>query len=81
RLAMSMGIDVSKINWDVELNKSYAAGRNQEDESLVQKTEGSARTEEQYDSAGELDGEDKPDNFNYFIEEEKARESDIEYGE
>jgi len=81
RLAMSMGIDVSKINWDIDTNISMAVGRKREDEALVQNADSLARPEEKNELAGGPEGEKKSDDFNYFIEEEKARESDIEYGE
>lgn len=80
RLAVSLGIDVSKINWDIEPD-STIADLKPEDEGPVQEADGMVGKEEEGEPAGETDGQNRIDNFSYFIEEEQARESDVEYGE
>jgi hypothetical protein len=82
RLAMSMDLDVSEINWDVNPNVIGGISPAQTspanplpDEDLSPEQTG----ENGFD--GELGIAAPSDNFNYFIEEVKAKESDIEYGE
>ena len=65
RLANSMDLNVSDINWDV--NRT-AEGQRQSNLTLSQQVSG--KEEEQVG-----------DEFFYYSEEEKAKESDIEYGE
>lgn len=65
RLANSMDLNVSDINWDV--NRT-AEGQKQSNLTLSQQVSG--KEEEQVG-----------DEFFYYSEEEKAKESDIEYGE
>jgi len=76
RLAMSMGIDVSEINW--ELNPNVSAS----DEKILQESGLPVQEDNNKDTGGSKNaGQSRSNDFNYFIEEEKAREDDIEYGE
>lgn len=80
RLAMSMDLDVSKINWNISPNTSLdlELTRNikeaQEDGRSV-RTDNGGMTDRKFSNTAPAD------KFTYFVEEEKARESDIEYGE
>lgn len=80
RLAMSMGVDVSKINWDI--NPNVSADFNPVRESQPDRSLEEVLPRQENDGARDELGIVAPsDNFNYFIEEVKAKERDIEYGE
>lgn len=82
RLAMSMGIDVSEISWDV--NPNVSGGINPSQTSLPNPLPDEAQSPGQtndYELGSELGIAAPSDKYNYFIEEVKAKESDIEYGE
>lgn len=80
RLAMSMGVDVSKINWDINPNVNVDFNSIWEGQSDRSLEEVPPRQEagEVGDELGMLAPSDK---FSYFIEEVRAKERDIEYGE
>jgi len=69
RLALNMDLDVSKINWNITTNDKYVKSAIKEDEGI----------NEPIDYGQEDEGLEE--DYLYYVEEEKGKAGDIEYGQ
>lgn len=81
RLAMSMGVNVAKINWDINPNVSADFDSLWDEKSNDRALQEISPLQDESKTGDELGMQTPTDKFNYFIEEVRAKERDIEYGE